>query len=52
VCHVVDYSASGAQNVGALFVMLGGTGMDSTKRASEQITPNLCFCVRWDLRVT
>jgi hypothetical protein len=29
-----------------------GIGTDSTKDASRHITPNLCCCIRWDLRVT
>jgi hypothetical protein len=26
--------------------------MDSTKSASRHITPNLCFCIYWNLWVT
>jgi hypothetical protein len=50
--HVVHSSASGLRNVIALFFMLGGTGTDLTKRAPRYVTPNLCFCIQWDLWVT
>jgi hypothetical protein len=49
--HVVHSSLSGARNVIALFFMQGGTGTDSTKSALGHVTPNLCFCIRWDLWV-
>jgi hypothetical protein len=35
-----------------LFFMLGGTDSDSTKSAPGHVTPNLCFCIRWDMWVT
>jgi hypothetical protein len=34
------------------FSCSGGTGMDFTKSVVGHITPNLCFCIRWDLQVT
>jgi hypothetical protein len=33
------------------FSCLGETGADPTKSAPEQVMPNLCFCIRWDLWV-
>jgi hypothetical protein len=50
--HVVHSSVSGAQNVDAEFLSSGGTSTDSTKSVSGHVMPNLCFCIRWDLRVT
>jgi hypothetical protein len=41
--HIVHSSVSGVRNVDALFFMLGGSGMDSTKVTSAHDTPNLCF---------
>jgi hypothetical protein len=34
------------------FSCSSGTGAVSIKRASGQVTSNLCFCIRWDMRVT
>jgi hypothetical protein len=33
------------------FFCIGGTGTDLTESESGHVTPNLCFCIRWDLRV-
>jgi hypothetical protein len=47
--HVVQSGASGAQNVEALFFMLGWASADSIKCASSHITSNMCCCIRWDI---
>jgi hypothetical protein len=31
--------------------MLSGTSTDFTKSAPGHVMPNLCYCIRWDLRV-
>jgi hypothetical protein len=49
--HVVHCGASGARNIDALFFLLGGTDMDYAKSVPGHGTPNLCFCIRWDLWV-
>jgi hypothetical protein len=48
----VRSGASGARNVDALFLMLGGTSTDSTKSTLGHVKANLCFSIRWDLHVT
>jgi hypothetical protein len=50
--HIVHSSASGRETVAHYFSCSGGTGTDSTKSTMGQLTPNLCFCILWDLRVT
>jgi hypothetical protein len=52
VGHVLHFGASGAQNVDALYFMLEWDQCSFHKSTSGQITSNLCFCIRWDLRVT
>jgi hypothetical protein len=47
--HVAHSIASESSNVTALLLMLGWAGTDSIKSTPRQVTPNLCFCVRWDL---
>jgi hypothetical protein len=47
--HVVHSGVFGVQNIDALFSCSGGTGTDLTKSEPGQVTPNLCFCNRWDL---
>jgi hypothetical protein len=34
------------------FSCSGGPATVSIKSALEHVTPNFCFCIRWDLRVT
>jgi hypothetical protein len=50
--HVVLSGASEARNVDILFLYSVGTNTDSTKNALGHITPNLCFCIWWDMWVT
>jgi hypothetical protein len=52
VGHVVNSCASGPQNIDALFSCSGGLGAVSIKSTPGQVTPNLCFCIQWDLLVT
>jgi hypothetical protein len=49
---VVHSGASTVCNVEALFFMLRRAWCSLHKSASGHVTPNLCFCIRWDLRVT
>jgi hypothetical protein len=52
VGHVVHSAASGVRKIDALFFILRWTGMSSTKSTPGHVTPNLCFCIWWDLQVT
>jgi hypothetical protein len=49
--HVAHSCASGARNVNALFSWSGRPGAVSIKSLQGNVTPNLCFCIRWDLLV-
>jgi hypothetical protein len=51
VGHVVHFVTSGRESLMHYFLCSGGTGTDLTKSISGHIMPNLCFCIRWDLRV-
>jgi hypothetical protein len=50
--HVAHSGASRRQMLMHYFSCSGGTGTDSTNSAPGHVTPNLCFCIRWDLQVT
>jgi hypothetical protein len=50
--HIVYSGVSGHESLPHYFSCSGGTGTDSTKSASGHVTPNLCFCLRWDPWVT
>jgi hypothetical protein len=50
--HIAHSGASGARNIDTLYSNSGGTGKDMRKSALGEVTPNLCFRIRWDLRVT
>jgi hypothetical protein len=52
VGHVVHSVATGAQNIDPLFLCSSGHYAVSIKSASGHVTSNLCFWIRWDLRVT
>jgi hypothetical protein len=47
---VVNSSASGAQNIDALFLMLGWDRYKFHKKDAETRYVELVFCIRWDLR--
>jgi hypothetical protein len=49
---VVHSSGTGARNIDALFSCSGGPGTVSIESVSGHVTPNLCFCISWDLWVT
>jgi hypothetical protein len=50
VGHIVHSGAFGVRNINALFFMLGWGRYGFTKSEPEHVTPNLCFCIRWDPR--
>jgi hypothetical protein len=50
--YIVHSGAFGAQKVDALFSYSVETSAVLIKSAVEHVTPNLCFCIRWDLQVT
>jgi hypothetical protein len=51
VSHVV-HSVHPGRETSMHYSCLGGTGLDSRKSAPGPVTPNLCFCIRWDMQVT
>jgi hypothetical protein len=48
----VHFGASVEWNIDALFFLLGWAWCGFHKNRAGHITPNLCFCIRWYLRVT
>jgi hypothetical protein len=52
VGHVVHFSASRAQNINALFFMLGSDRYGFQKNRAGTHYSKLIFCIRWDLWVT
>jgi hypothetical protein len=50
--HIVHSGASRARNFDALFFMLDGPDAVSIRSALGHVTPKLCFCIWWYLRVT
>jgi hypothetical protein len=50
--HIVLSGAAGPRNIVTLSFFSDGTGTVSTKSTPGHVTVNLCFCIRWDLRVT
>jgi hypothetical protein len=49
--QVVHYGVPGVRIMMHYFSCSGGTGIDSIKSVLARVTPNLCFCILWDLRV-
>jgi hypothetical protein len=52
VGHVVHSDVFMCKKSTHYFSCSGGTGTNSTKSVSEHVTPNLCFCIWWDLWIT
>jgi hypothetical protein len=50
--HVMHSRAFGERNVDALYFVLEWLSAVSVKSVPGHVTLNLCFCIRWDLRVT
>jgi hypothetical protein len=50
--HIVHSGESVERNSDALFFMLGWDRYEFDKNALGHVTPNLCFCIRWNLRIT
>jgi hypothetical protein len=49
---VVHFTASGHETLTHYFSCSCGTGTDMIKSTRGHVTPNLCFCIWWDLRAT
>jgi hypothetical protein len=52
VGHVVYSGASGHKMSMHYFTCSGGLDAVSIRSVPRHVTPNLCFCILWDLRVT
>jgi hypothetical protein len=52
VCHTVHCGVSRARNVDTLFFLLCWDWYGFHKKASGQLMPNLCRCIRWYSWVT
>jgi hypothetical protein len=52
VGHIVHSGTSGEQNIDTLFFLIASARVVFIKRVLGHVTPNLCFCIWWDLRVT
>jgi hypothetical protein len=52
VGHIVHSSASGQEISTHYFSLLGGPSVVFIKNAFGHVTPNMCFCIRLDPRVT
>jgi hypothetical protein len=50
--HIVRSCASGARSIDALFFIIWWAGAVSIKSTPGHVPLNLCFRIRWDLRVT
>jgi hypothetical protein len=49
---VVRSGASGVRNNDALFFITGWAWHGNNNKHPGHITPNLCFCMKWDLWVS
>jgi hypothetical protein len=49
--RVVHYGANGMRNVGALCFLLERDWYGFHKSVLENVTPNMCFCIQWNLWV-
>jgi hypothetical protein len=52
VGHVVHSSVSGVRNIDTLFFILWWAQYRFQKSTQGHVTLNLCFCIRWDVRIT
>jgi hypothetical protein len=50
--QVVHSAMSWQETSTHYFLCSGGLGAVFLKSVSGHVTPNLCFCIRWDLRIT